>query len=495
MSSLDTVDKTTIFSMMNGFGIRSVERIWRSPMLNTFASFLCRTFGMMLVLTLALKKLSASDFNVWSLFSVLLGFQILCDMGFCITFVRAIAVALAGADSPNDFLANATPVKTKQVNWGLVDRLVSAMRFIYHRLALIYIALMLGLGSLCLVRPISQTSLPDQCWIAWIVIVGSGYLTFRSNYQSVLLTGLNEISLVRRSEAYIAIGSAITGCCVLYFGGGLLSLVIATQIWAALAIARNRWLLCCVAERRFQEMPKPQHDPEMIRCLWPATWRSGIGILTSLGLTQATGLINAQFVSASASASYLLSLKMIQMISAFSQAPFYSQISLLPRLRAEGKIEQLLAIASKGMRRSLWFYSGSFALVGLLGPTIFRWIGSQIEFPKATFWVTFGAFLFIERFAAMHLLLYSTTNKIITHVSNGITAVIAIISTLILLPFLDSMALPMGLLCGYLAFYSWYPVWHSYREFGMSFVRFESRSSLGPLICFILASALMIVLR
>ena len=46
----------------------------------------------------------------------------------------------------------------------------------------------------------------------------------------------------------------------------------------------------------------------------------------------------------------------------------------------------------------------------------------------------------------------------------------------------------MGLLVGYLAFYAWYPTWHSYGEFRMNFFKFEKRASLGPTMVMLASS-------
>jgi hypothetical protein len=243
-----------------------------------------------------------------------------------------------------------------------------------------------------------------------------------------------------------------------------------------------------VAQRRFAQLPEARKDPEMMTRLWPATWRSGVGVLMSFGLIQATGLVNAQFATAADSASYMLCLRIMQLISTFSQAPFYSKLPLLPRLRAEGNIKALLEVASNGMRKSLWTYSLGFATAGLLGPIILGNLRSNVEFPQPIFWVILGAMFFVERYAAMHLHLYSTTNHIITHIANGVTGLLVIASTLALLPLLGLLALPTGLLVGYVGFYSWYPVRYAYREFKMRFVAFELRNSLGPALVLIAAA-------
>jgi hypothetical protein len=468
------------------------KRIWNSPTLNTWASFFGRTLGAVLVLPLVLKKFPVEDFNVWSLFSTLLGLQLLVDMGFCITFVRAIAVALAGAESPDAFQRNATVSRGEGPNWALLTRVVGSMRFIYQRLAVLYVLLLAVVGSAALARPIGLSPHPGSAWIAWGIVVLSGYVNLRSNYLGVLLQGLNEIALVRRWEAITSVVTVLTGFVVLLLGGDLLMLVAAMQAWSLVAALRNCWLCQQVAQRRFSPLPEAKKDPEMMTRLWPATWRSGVGVLMSFGLIQATGLINAQFATAANSASYMLCLRLMQLISSFSQAPFYSKLAVLPRLRAEGNIQALLTVAGDGMRKSLWTYSLGFAAAGLLGPIILTRLRSNVEFPAPVFWVTLGAMFFVERYAAMHLNLYSTTNHIITHIANGITGLLVIGFTLLLLPALKLLALPVGLLGGYLGFYSWYPTRFSYREFKLRFWPFESRTSLGPLACFLAASAWMI---
>ena len=461
------------------------KRIWNSPTLNTWVSFFGRTLGAVLVLPLVLKKFPVEDFNVWSLFSTLLGLQLLLDMGFCVTFVRAIAVALAGAESPDAFQRNATVARGEGPNWVLLTRVVGSMRFIYQRLAVLYVLLLAVVGSAALVRPIGLSPHPGSAWIAWGIVVLSGYVNLRSNYLGVLLQGLNEITLVRRWEAITSVATVLTGFVVLQLGGDLLMLVAAMQAWSLVAALRNRWLCQQVAQRRFSPLPEAKKDPEMMTRLWPATWRSGVGVLMSFGLIQATGLINAQFATAANSASYMLCLRLMQLISSFSQAPFYSKSPLLPRLRAEGCIDRLLQVASDGMRKSLWTYSLGFILAGISGPLTLTFLHSNVVFPAAGLWLMLGGMNFIERYAAMHLLLYSTTNHIVTHIANGVTGLLSIAFAIALQPRLGIAAMPMGLLLGYAGFYSWYPVRHSYKAFNIRFLAFETKTTLGPLAAFV----------
>lgn len=70
------------------------KRIWNSPTLNTWASFFGRALGAVLLLPLVLKKFPVEGFNVWSLFSTLVGLQLLFDMGFCVTYAIIVVNSL-----------------------------------------------------------------------------------------------------------------------------------------------------------------------------------------------------------------------------------------------------------------------------------------------------------------------------------------------------------------------------------------------------------------
>ena len=59
------------------------------------------------------------------------------------------------------------------------------------------------------------------------------------------------------------------------------------------------------------------------------------------GLVQASGILYAQVGTAASIASYLLALSLIQTVSQFSQAPFYSKLPAFARLFAEGKKSEL----------------------------------------------------------------------------------------------------------------------------------------------------------
>ena len=100
--------------------------------------------------------------------------------------------------------------------------------------------------------------------------------------------------------------------------------------------------------------------------------------------------------------------------------------------------------------------------------------------PAAVTWALLAAAFLVERFGAMHIQLYSTTNHIIWHKANGVSGSLYLIISLALLPFAGVNAFPLGILVAYLAFYSWYAPLHVYRAFRFDFWEFQRRTVLLP---------------
>ena len=460
------------------------KQIWDSPTLMTWGSFSTRSLSLILVLPLVLNRLSTSEIALWYLFSTIIGLQLLADVGFSPTFSRVIAYGMGCLSifAIKDLRNIEQPVSLAAPNWQTIENICSTMRAIYLRLTVISIFLLSTIGTLAMLRPISKMYDTRFGWIAWGVILLASSFTLLGNSYSSYLQGLNQIALLRRWEILTSLGAIGTSIVVLLAGGGLLGLVVANQGWLILNIWRNYWLCSKVEDSRFQKFTSKKIDTVVFEAVWPSAWRSGLGVFMGYGLVQLSGIIYAQSATASGLASYLLALRLMQTISQFSQAPFYSKLPLLAKLRSEGNLEQQVRVAKKGMTLAYWTYVAGFIGLGLLGTPLLRLIGSNAEFVTPLLWVVMGLSMFAERYGAMHIQLYSTTNHIIWHIANGVSGVVYVVVALALFKQVGVYAFPLGTLVGYLGFYCWYAAMHSCRAFRLNFWEFERSVMLIPLV-------------
>jgi hypothetical protein len=365
------------------------------------------------------------------------------------------------------------------------------MSRVYRYLGIIWTFLLVVAGTIALQRPVAAVPDKDAAWLAWSVIVIASGISFQGTLYSSYLQGMYQVALVRRWETVTSLAAIISSFLVLLAGGGLLGLVIANQAWLVINVARDRWLARWMENGILLKFTSQPFNREVFDAVWPSAWRSGLGILMSYGLIQGSGIIYAQIGNSASVATYLLGLRLIQTVSQFSQAPFYSKIPLLARLYAEERYADLLQTAQRGMTFAHWTYVSGFVGLGLVGAPILRHIGSHAPFPGGLLWSLMGLAFFLERYGAMHIQLYSTTNRIIWHIANGGMGIIYLMTSCLLLKSIGVYAFVVGMIAGYLGFYCWFAAYHSYRAFSLKFMAFELRTSFAPSLMGVIGSFLI----
>ncbi len=466
-----------------------VQRWWHSPTLNTWASFATRSLTFVVVLPLLLRKFSPEELTIWYLFATLTSLHLLAESGFGSTFVRMIAYAMSGASDLQAAMAGRGGTQA-HCNLALLGRIVGTMRTIYRRLTLL-LAVLLGVGGTwALVRPLAALPDPRAGWIGWGLVYANTLLVFQGNFFSTWLQGTNQIAVLRRWETFTSLGSICTSFLLLKIGAGLLPLVAATQVWATLGVARNAWLAFRALDGRLQTFRDTRYCPDVFGTVWPSAWRAGVGVLMSFGVTQSTGLVYAQMGRSQDVASYLLALRLQQMIVAMSNAPFYSKLPQFARWWAEGAREKLLPSARRAMCLTLWAFVLPLVVLGLTGQWLLSHIGSQTPFPNSWIWWLLALAGFAERCGAMHLQLYSLSNRILWHVANGVTGLITIITALTLWPRFEIMSAVIGLAAGYALFYWPYSGWKSHHQFRTRFLAFDAPIILPPMVTLLIGIGL-----
>lgn len=470
-----------------GHGTTLVRRLWHSPTLMTWCSYLTKSLTFFAVLPLVVTRLETPDIALWYLFNSVISLQLLADLGFSPTFVRVLSFARGGATSDRlkDFRSTRW-TGSGETDWDVIEKICATMRVVYNRLTLLAVLMLSIMGTPIVARPISEATDVTAAWVAWVVILIGSTIILRGNTFSAYLQGLNKIALLRRWEAVTNLGAVITSLAVLLMGGGLLALVFANQAWMVGNIIRN-WILCRnVEEGRFRSFKLRKVDEEVMRAVWPSAWRSGVGILMGQAPIQFTGLLFAQVGTPAGVASYLLSLNLLTAVRNFSMAPFYSKVPTLARLRAEGRIEEQARLAQRGMTIAYWSYVLPFVTLGLVTEPVLGLIGSNAEFAEPALWALLGLGMFIERFGAMHLHLYSTTNHIMWHVANGVTGVIFIVLCAVLFGAMGVYAFAVSYIASYLGFYAPYTAYHSYAALRTRYALFEPRVSMVPMVVMVI---------
>lgn len=454
-------------------------------MLTGWASLGMRTLDMAIVLPVVLNRFTAAEIALWGLFLSVLALQAMVESGFSATFVRVFAYAMGGAETLD--VAAGSHRREPRERGGQPN--VELMRAIWRALCRQYAILSGGIflltllgGSIAMKRPIDAAPDSASAWWAWLVLVGTGPIVIQGNIYTVFLQGINRVALFRRWEAASVLVGAVLSGLVVFYRGELIHLVVLRQSWALLTVLINRRLCRQTPEFRSLADTATTRDGEVLSVVRPKAWRSSLGIALSAGLIEMSGVVYAQLGPAETVASYLVALRLLQSLRLLSGVPFYSQLPLLARLYSEGRIEHQLKLARKGMAWSYWSFVVVFVALGLWAEPLLTAIGSNAGFVPPSLWLLLGLGFFAERYGAMHLQLFSTTNVINWHVVAGTSGLIYTVMAVAMFHVAGLYAFPLAMLAGQLGFYSWYSARCSYREFGLRFWSFERRAAVPPFL-------------
>jgi len=471
-----TIEKTAAFSQW-GQRLRSG---WNSPTLVTWAGYSARLLSVLIVLPLVLRKLSTEEIALYYLFFTITAFQAVADMGFTWSFGRLISYAMGGAVQLQDFRKVLPPLEKSAPNWVILGRICETMRVVHLRLTLLVFLLIGLLGFWMLRHPIAQISKPYEGWLAWIVILASSVISFWGLYYVNYLRGTNRVALVARWDAIFSLAAILTNLVVMLAGGGLLALVISSQTWLVLNVVRNA-LMALRADNGLLSRIRGRIDTEVFSAVWPSVWRMAIQSVIGYGVVESSVLIYAQFGTSASLAAYLLALKIRDIVSGFSMAPFYTKLPLLATLRAEGRIPEQLNLARRGMCWSYWAFVLPAVAAGLLTPFLLQLIGSNADFVPMPLWALLILAGLLDRYGSMYLQLYSTTNHVILHIAQLGYAIWFGIVTWSLFMWLGLYAFALGMLAGQIGFHAWYGALHCYRLFGIKAWSFEKTVFIPPL--------------
>jgi len=465
---------------------KSIQKVLDSPTLMSWMSFATKSLSLFVVLPLLVKKFPAPDIALWYLFTGAMSFIILADLGFSSTLVRMFSYARAGlSEHELRTVTKKNPGEVNGLNVSTLEKIWQVMNFVYARLSLITL-IFISVSSFLLNKPILRSSNPVHATIAWVLVIITSFLQLRYSVFANYLQGMNQIALVKKWETFFNLAAILTNFLILLLGGDILALVISNQFWALVTLLRDFILSKKAADGIYARIATKAHKHQIVfDAIWPSAWKSGIGTLSSFGLLQVTNMLFAKEGKSKEVASYLLAYNIIRQVSTFSQSAFYSRIPLLARLRAENNTRELVKVSQRGMQLTYWVFIIGVIGMGLFGEYGLPLIKSNINFPAPFLWSLLGMGILLERFGAMHIQLYSTANKIIWHIANGVTGILFLAFFFVLRARIGLYVFPVALLFSNLCFYTWYSALFSYKSIHQGFFQFEKKAFI-PAFLFML---------
>lgn len=424
-----------------------------------------------------LSKVDPNDIAFWYLFNNVIWIIALIDAGYLGTISRLFGYSATG----NSLIGSTNLVGI----YGKVD-LWLITKNIYKKISLIVFIFLVVIGTFLIHKSISLTTNIVQSWIVWIVaILVIPFITYSNSFLAYL-NGTNRIIEIRIWEFFFNFLNILFSIIILQNSSEISLLIFNLLFWLIVTSVRNFFLFKKYFYDDYETKSKKCDSFNINKEILSQGNKTLIGVVFSAGIFQLIGFYYSWKIKPIELSGYLFAFNLIWNIRNFSQAPFYDKIPQMTLLTANRKIGELQILARKYMVMTYASYTFFFLIILFFQKYILSRIDSKITSINSNLWILLGFGFLLERYGAMHLQVYTSSNKIISHKANVISGSLLIIFVILLVEPIGVFAFPVSLIVSYLLFYIWYSAKKSYDLLNTSFFNFEKFGFLPFIFIYIL---------
>jgi len=335
----------------------------------------------LLLIPVVLRELSVSELALWYVFLALGNFGNLADFGFGATIPRIYNYLLAGAE---DFDAEGLrePKSGGKPNLAGLNRVNVTVQALYLKISLVALGLLAVGGTIFLMKPAAESGFPEKVWFLWaLFIVAIGY-NLATSHWVLAVQGVNRMRDLQM--VYVAGGLSYASCAaiMLFCKMGLASVVVATFVKSFVMHARCRQIYRTV-------VPAPAHqakpDPDVIRKLWPNSYKFGVVSLGSFCISNTSVLICSQMLGKEITASFGLTAQIGSYMVSFSKLWLDVKWPELAILRAQGRLVEMAVLFARRLALVMLSFIGMATVVFVAGNALLAWKHTETRLLSAPF--------------------------------------------------------------------------------------------------------------
>jgi hypothetical protein len=444
---------------------------------DVYWSYLAQIFNVgssLLVLPFVLSNLSSEEVGLNYIMLTIASFVSLLDFGFTPQFSRNLSYVLAGAQTLQKQGVEVSAGSA--VNYRLLATLIDVGKFIYKRLALMGIFILLTFGSLYISNVTDGESTVINLWSIWIIFsFGTYFNIYFSHYQSLLI-GSGLISDYNKSLVFSRTVYILLAYLFLMLDMRLLGIVLANVIapFVSRYLARSAFFNPEIREKiQYLKISKNERS-NLFDIIWHNSRKLGLVMVGSFAIGKFSMFIAGLFLPLSDIASFGLMSQLFGILSTISVVYFNSHQARFASLRAQGNKEILLKeFAFSMIVFYILFVFGSLILVSAV-PSLLLMIGAEVVLPNILICGMFGIILLLESNHSNFASFIATANEVPFVKSALIAGAVICILDIFVLKFTDIGLFGLILVQGVVqAMYSnWKWPLTVLREFNLRFIPF-----------------------
>lgn len=407
------------------------HQYWNSPGAMTAASVLARAGAMATPLPILYTFFDETLVAYWLL---LITFQSIVGglSGSLPTIaMQMLSYAEAGSRRLTGSIEDHSIGRSDGPNRALKARVNHALAQVFTFVALLWIIAAGTIGTAVVWGNIQQlSSESDGIWM-WVIFIALSAIRLKLQPLMAYLFAVGHTALARRTESWAwGLGAIITPLGLWLTHDPIIGLLC---LYAPLLLQNILIRRAAISEGlEFDVEGTEEYRPyRIVGLIWERAWRGTVGTLLGMLTIYGSGFILAQYSEPGPLAGYLLAVNLIGIIQQIAISPLYGAMPSMAVCYVRGDLSMLHARADHVIRRSVWVMT----VLMLPVPVVFVLVnnlGIRVAFVTPLVWAALCVSIFIVRYGAIHLHLFTVTNEIRLHIANGLFAVFCLLPLVIL---------------------------------------------------------------
>lgn len=362
------------------------------------------------------------------------------------------------------------------IDWHLLSVLISTARFVYRRLSVLALIVMLTFGTGYIWYLTEGFTNVNNSPYIWILYSFSTYFNIYFSYYSSLLTGSGMIR--ESSQAAILSKSAYLVLCILFLllGWGLFAVVAANFIapFVQRYVSYRAYFKPELKARLAEQTVTREDIRETFSVIWFNAKKLGINFIGAYAVNKMGMFIIGFFLPLATIGSYGLLTQLTTIVSGIANTMFVTYLPKVSNCRVTGDRPMLKRTISFSMVvGQIIMLAGALGII-FVAPYLLELIKSQTMLPSRLICVLYLVIVALELNHSEFASVISTENKIPYVVPSLVSGGVIVLLTFIALKFTTSGLLGVVLVQGIVqaAYNNWrWPLW-VFRKLDMSISEF-----------------------
>jgi len=404
---------------------------FKNPTYSSWIYTLTRSALLLGLTTLVLIKFNKEEITLWYLFSAIIGFSHLMDLGFSSTIIRFTSY-----------------LRVKEDNVFLIKSLFNSFSSIYFILSVLVFLILIVVYFIS-VSPLELNLINKiELNIAYLSILFFTPIIFFFKKNDSFLKGYNKVALYNNWNSVLYVINALVLITLLLLNCKFYILIIVQQALLFVNSIKNFFL---VKKNILEGLSFFQFnwDKNKLLEIWKPTWKTALISLSSTGSTSFINIMAPRFFGVEIGGIYLFSMKLIQIINEFSYAPFYSYIPEYISSFKKGFTHTDIKKLEKGLLTSLLFLGIGIIILDSFVNLTLTYFDNEMEFLSSEIVKFIFISIILERYAGMNSQIIMFDNNINHFVAYIISAII-LISGIIFFKSYGLIIIPLSGITAYL---------------------------------------------